>query len=186
MKYISIGAVVAPSTEHILKVSHCGMIFTLTGDLARLWLDGRYGFACSETPLEHKAASQLKRMGLIVTTHPYKTGEYRALTQCTLMPAEKKNAYAGLSSEEKEILVWLREAGLRLTIAELIFLQDRGIKPTMEFLGKENRQRLVERLYTIDTIFDNLMENRMELCKTNAATVNIVLSLLRKKRIILV
>lgn len=45
MKYISIGVVMAPSTEHILKVSHYGTEFTLTGDLARLWLDGRYGFA---------------------------------------------------------------------------------------------------------------------------------------------
>lgn len=39
MKYISIGVVMAPSTEHILKVSHYGTEFTLTGDLARLWLD---------------------------------------------------------------------------------------------------------------------------------------------------
>ena len=45
MKYISIGVVMAPSTEHILKVSHYGTEFTLTGDLAGLWLDGRYGFA---------------------------------------------------------------------------------------------------------------------------------------------
>ena len=35
MKYISIGVVMAPSTEHILKVSHYGTEFTLTGDLAR-------------------------------------------------------------------------------------------------------------------------------------------------------
>lgn len=185
MKYISIGEVVAPSTEHILKVAHCGMVFTLTGDLARLWLDGRFGFACSENPLEHKAADQLRRMELIVPANPYGAGEYRALTKCVLVPAKCKNHYTGLSSEEKEILLWIREAGLRLTIAELIFLRDHGIKPTMEYLGKENRQRLVERLYTIDTIFDNLMEDRMELCKQNSSTVKIVLSLLRKKRIIL-
>lgn len=42
MKYISIGVVMAPSTEHILKVSHYGTEFTLTGDLARLWLDAVY------------------------------------------------------------------------------------------------------------------------------------------------
>ena len=42
MKYISIGVVMAPSTEHILKESHYGTEFTLTGDLARLWLDAVY------------------------------------------------------------------------------------------------------------------------------------------------
>lgn len=186
MKYISLGAVVAPSTEHILKVSRYGMEFTLTGDLAKLWLDGRFGFAFSENPIEHKAVDQLKRMGLIVPTNPYGAGEYRALTQCVLVPVDRKNPYIGLSGEEKDVLVWLREAGLRLTIAELIYLLDRGVNPTLGYLGNENRQRLVELIYTRDTIFDNLLENRMELCKSNAATVKIVLALLRKKRIILI
>ena len=71
MKYISVGVVMAPSSEHILKVSHYGTEFTLTGDLARLWLDGRYGFANSETPIEHKAIYQLKRMRLVITTNSY-------------------------------------------------------------------------------------------------------------------
>lgn len=34
MKYISIGAVNKPSTEHIVYVSHYGYDYTLTGDLA--------------------------------------------------------------------------------------------------------------------------------------------------------
>lgn len=117
MKYISIGVVMAPSTEHILKVSHYGTEFTLTGDLARLWLDGRYGFANSETPIEHKALSQLKRMCLVITTNPYKVGEYRALTQSMIVPTEKKGPDFCLNAEEKNIPVWLREAGLRLTMA---------------------------------------------------------------------
>ena len=83
------------------------------------------------------------------------------------------------------MLVWLREAGLRMTIAELIFLKDRGIKPSLDLLGKENRQRLVETIYTRDTIFDNLLENQMELSKVNTGTVRLLLALLKKKRIIL-
>ena len=70
MKYISVGVVMAPSSEHILKVSHYGTEFTLTGDLARLWLDVRYGFANSETPVEYKTLMQLKRTRLVITTNP--------------------------------------------------------------------------------------------------------------------
>lgn len=185
MKYISIGAVVAPSTEHILKVSHCGMEFTLTGDLAKLWLDGQCSFSYSENPMEHKAASQLKRMGLIMPANLYGAGEYRALTRCVIVPADRKAPYTGLSCEERDVLIWLRESGLRLTIAELIYLLEHGVKPTQDLLGNENRQRLVERIYTRDTIFDNLLENQMELSKQKDSTVRIILALLKKKRIIL-
>ena len=185
MKYISVGVVMAPSSEHILKVSHYGTEFTLTGDLARLWLDGRYSFANSETPVEHKALMQLKRMGLVITTNPYKVGEYRALTHCVIVPTRRKGHDFRLSGEEKTMLTWLREAGLRLTIAELIFLRERKILPTLDLLGTENRQRLVERIYNIDNIFDNLLEDQMELSKLRNDTVLMILELLQKKQIVL-
>lgn len=185
MKYISVGVVMAPSSEHILKVSHYGTEFTLTGDLARLWLDGRYGFANSETPVEYKALMQLKRMRLVITTNPYKVGEYRALTYCVIVPTRRKGPDFRLSTEEKIMLTWLREAGLRLTIAELIFLRERKILPTLDLLGTENRQRLVERIYNIDNIFDNLLEDQMELSKLRNDTVLMILELLRNKQIVL-
>ena len=80
MKYISLGAVLEPSTEHIVKVSHCGIDYTLTQELASLWLDGRFGFAKAENPIEMKALDQLFRMGLVMTTSESEEGEYRALT----------------------------------------------------------------------------------------------------------
>lgn len=185
MKYISLGAVVDPSTEHILKVSHCGFEYTLTGEQAKLWLDGRFAFANSENPIEHKVVNHLSHMGLVMITNPYGAGEYRALTKCHIVPTEQKNPYIGLNPDEKELLIWLREAGLRLTMAELIFLQDRKVKPSLELLGQENRQKLVNQIYTRDNIFDNLLENQMELSKANDGTVRLVLALLKKKRIIL-
>ena len=57
MKYISLGAVMEPSTEHIVKVSHCGIDYTLTQKLASLWLDGRFGFAKAENSIEMRALS---------------------------------------------------------------------------------------------------------------------------------
>ena len=81
------------------------------------------------------------------------------------------------------MLTWLREAGLRLTIAELIFLRERKILPTLDLLGTENRQRLVERIYNIDNIFDNLLEDQMELSKLRNDTVLVILELLRKSKL---
>ena len=185
MKYISLGAVAHPSTEHILNVSHCGFEYILTGEQAKLWLDGRFGFANSENPIEHRTVNHLSRMGLVMITNPYGAGEYRALTKCHIVPAEQNNPYVGLNSDEKEVLMWLREAGLRLTIAELVFLRDRNIMPSLDLLGQENRQKLVNQIYTRDNIFDNLLENQMELSKVNSGTVKLVLTLLKKKRIIL-
>ena len=45
MKYISKGIVAEGSTEHILKIQRGGYEFQLTGDRARLWLNGRFGVA---------------------------------------------------------------------------------------------------------------------------------------------
>ena len=85
-----------------------------------------------------------------------------------------------MNAEEKNILVWLREAGLRLTMAELIYLRERIIPPTLDLLGTENSQRLVERIYNIENIFDNLLEDQMELSKLRKETVSLILELLRK------
>lgn len=119
-------------------------------------------------------------MCLVITTNPYKVGEYRALTQSMIVPTEKKGPDFCLNAEEKNIPVWLREAGLRLTMAELVYLRERKIPPTLDLLGTENRQRLVERIYNIDNIFDNLLEDQMELSKLRKETVSLILELLRK------
>ena len=141
MKYISLGAVMEPSTEHIVKVSHCGIDYTLTQELASLWLDGRFGFAEAESPIEMRALNQLYRMGLVVTADESDAGEYRALTHCRAVPVKRKNPYAGLAGDEKTIMIWLREAGLLLTMAELVFLMDRQVQPELSLLGQETSRR---------------------------------------------
>ena len=65
-------------------------------------------------------------------------------------------------------------------MAELIYLRERKIPPTLDLLGTENRQRLVERIYNIDNIFDNLLEDQIELSKLRKETVSLILELLRK------
>lgn len=185
MKYISIGAVTVKGTEEILDVAHGGYTFRLTGQLATFWLNGRQGFACTKNSVELQGLRQLLKMGLAVEADASPAGEYRALTQCTLAPADRDHPYWGLAGIEKEVLHWLREAGLVLSMAELTYLVDHEIPLQPSLLGKDNTQALVEQIYTSDTIFDNILENQMEQSATRDKTVKAVLSLLKKKRIVL-
>jgi hypothetical protein len=157
----------------------------LTADLAAVWLDGRFGFDKVRNQLQTKALRQLERMGLVVITEDVLEGEYRALTKVRLVPAKSKNPYMGLSRNEKTALKWITETGLVLSMAELVYLMERDIEPDARYLGQENVQQLVERIYTKDTIFDNILENQMERAEKRDQVVKLVLSLLKKKRIVL-
>ena len=97
MKYISIGAVMTEGTEHILDVCRGSRSYHLTGELASVWLNGRFGFAAVKKPTEEQALLLLLRMGLAIQTDGSGFEEYRALTQCTLVPADRKHPYWGLT-----------------------------------------------------------------------------------------
>lgn len=86
--------------------------------------------------------------------HPKDDGYdgYRALTQCVLTPAKPQGVRAILSARQKELLLWLTEAGLRLTTAELVFLTEHHVAPQINLLGDRNRQNLTETIYTQETI----------------------------------
>lgn len=185
MKYISIGAVMHEGSEYILDVCRGGNSFRLTGERAALWLNGRQGFAYAEKSTELQTLEYLVKMGLAVKADGSVAEEYHALTRCTLVPANRKFPYWGLKSLEKTVLRWLREAGLVLSMAELTFLMDRGIELREELLGKENIHALVHTIYTRETICDNILENQMEAAASQRDTVRIVLSLLKKQRIVL-
>lgn len=185
MKYISIGAVMTEGTEFILDVCRGGNSFRLTGELAALWLNGRQGFASAEKPTERRALEQLVKMGLAIKAEHSAAEEYRVLTQCTLVPADRKLPYWGLRGTDRTVLRWLRDAGLVLSMAELTYLIDRRIELKDSLLGSENAQALVETIYTRETICDNILENLMECAVDRESTVKAVLSLLKKKRIVL-
>ena len=135
MKYISIGAVSSGSTEYILKIAHGGYTFQLDGVLARLWLNGRSQFCTAEDPIDIKGLTQLFKMGLAIQAEECDAGEYRALTHCTIVPAESKFPYLFLSGTEKRVLTWLREAGLVLSMAELTYLVEKNVDSEDKLLG---------------------------------------------------
>ena len=182
MKYISKGYVVEGSTEHIMRVSHFGREFQLTGVKAALWLNGHGRFdAIDETNnIYRRELEYLRRMGLI---EPCDDGEYRALTRCIIVPTVKERVF--LSRDEKFMLAWLRGAGLHLTMAELVFLCEHGVEPSPELLGEGNIQALTERIYTPETIQDNALEKLMERAGRRDEAVRAVMSLIRKKLAVL-
>ena len=63
-------------------------------------------------------------------------------------------------------------------------LIENGIKPTQDLLYTDNRQKLIERIYTVDTIEDNLLENQMETAKCRDAVVQSLMRLLKKKLVL--
>ena len=188
MQYISKGLVVKNSTEELLNVTRCGCDFQLTGIQAALWLNAQFGFdEVKDEMLCQKELQQLRRQELVelADAEDSDVGRYRALTQCVIVPAKMKRFTTPLSGGEQQLLKWIVGAGLRLSMAELVCLNEQRIRPDDSLLGENNRQALTEAIYTRTTIFDNILETRMERSKARDVTVKQVLSLLRKKRIVL-
>ena len=185
MKYISIGAVLNEGTEHILDVAHGGAQFRLTGEKARLWLNCRLGFNEVFNPMHLAMLEQLFKMGLVIKCDGSRAEEYRALCKCTIVPAEHNHPYWFLRPDEKTVLQWIRNAGLLLSMAELVYLIDRNVPLDEKLLGSNHAQALVERIYTRDTVYNNILENQMERANSRSRVEKAVLGLLRKKRIVL-
>lgn len=109
---------------------------------------------------------------------------YRILTQCICCPAVNAKPECFLSHTEKGNISLARNAGIRLTVAEIIFLREHKIKPESRYLHAENRQTLVEVIYTKNTIADNCLEQIMECAECRDETIRILLGLLKKKKLI--
>lgn len=185
MIYLSKGIVKENSTEHLLQVARCGQEYSLFGEQPALWLNGRFGFAEAKTESEKRMLKHLVRMGLTETeAENTDVARYRILTQCICCPAVNAKSECFLSHAEKEMLTWIRNAGLRLTIAELIFLREHKVRPEPRYLHSENRQALVEMIYTKNTIADNCLEQIIECAECRDETVKILLRLLKKKKLL--
>ncbi len=186
MKYISVGAVAKEGTEHLIHVSHVGRTYELTGMQAALWLNGRTKFSQTNDQVEIKTLERMEKMGLVVSTDGSEHEEYRTLARCAIVPAVRRHPYWFLTRRERTVLTWLRESGLDLFTEELIFLMDRKIPLSAELLGELNTPNLVQRIYSSETIFDNVLRCQMEQAPTRDNTIKDILSLLAKKRIVLI
>lgn len=185
MEYISVGTKMEQAYGGILRVSHCGQKFRLTKRKAGLWQIGSLGFASADRAEDIQELRELAGMGIVVLAKEKEKGKYRALTRCIICPTGRLFSYMGLSGKCKTVMKWLSKAGLCLTMAELVYLMDRGIEPSPELLGVKNRQALVEAIYTRETVFDSILENEMETALACNETVEIIEALLKRKRVFL-
>ena len=186
MIYLSKGLVCKESTEELLSVTHHGQRFTLPNQLAYVWLNGRYKMAATGNIQEENALCQLVRMGLAeAEARDSAVSRYRILSRCILCPTTKAQfPLRRMRKMEKAALTWLRKAGLRLSAAELICLFEKDIMPCGELLYEQNRQALVEKLYSVDTIADGILETQMEHAEKRDAVVEILLNLIYWKKVV--
>lgn len=183
MIYLSKGLICAGSTEDRLAIEHCGFETVLTGTQAALWLNGSRRIASTN---EAGILETMRRAGLVeYEQEDNDVNRYRLFSRCILCPSKK--ALKGIAArKEKELLVWLTKAGLRLTTAELIFLTEHKIQPDKRLLYVENRQALVETIYTADTIPDNILEAQMEHAQCRDSVIKTLLRLLKTGKLIII
>ena len=186
MIYISKGIVQEKSTERNIYVSRGGQVFQPTKVEAQLWLDGRFGFCETQNASQEHAIEHLYRMGLVeYAKEDTPISRYRILTRCVLCAAAGSNVNLTVGRLESSILNWLTNAGIRLSMAELVYLHERQIKPTKDLLYTDNRQKLVEVIYTQENILDNILECQMEHAACRDKVTAAIMVLLKSKKTVI-
>ena len=186
MTYLSKGKLYRKTKQAII-VSHCGVLHKLTGAQAALWLMGQYAPGYTHNAQDEAELELLAGLGIAEccgSEEPVTL--FHLLTNCVICPVRKKVIAVRWSSAERILWRWLTKAGLRLAMAELTLLAERGLEPISSLLGKQNRQTLTEAIYSTDTISDGILETMMKNSPARDEMVQTVLSLLRKKKIILI
>lgn len=186
MYYLSKGSVVRGSTEQILKVAHGRNVFELHGREAGLWLDGRFGIRSVFDPAGVKAIRHMERMGIVTSSEQGDAASrYEMLADCIYCPVAVKGIRCVWCRRDRRILTWLRSAGLHLSLAEIIYLEEHGVRPVPELLGEDNRQMLTERIYDIGMIQDGVLEREMAASPMRDVVISSILRLIKMKRVIL-
>lgn len=187
MTYLSKGILMWAPTDKGITVSHCGKSHRLSQPMAELWLAGQYGTNTTQELRHLTNVSLLSELGIVsYTAQDDSAGIFRLLTNCAICVVRAKPRFAFLNSRERRVLRWLKRAGLRLTMAELVYLTEHNVKPVPAILGEENRQRLTEVIYTQKTIPDGILESITEKSPARDQAVQAVLGLLRKGKVFLV
>lgn len=186
MYYLSKGLSQEGSTELLLNISRGRYTFRLTGTEAGLWQDGRYEIARAGLPDRVAALRHLERMGLVTIMDHYTLDDlYNALNSCVFCTVEARGIRRPVGGRGMRLLCWLRESGLHLTLAELIYLEEKGNQPWAMLLREENRQTLTEQIYDAATIRNGELEKKMLHARCRDVVLEAILELIKTKRIIL-
>lgn len=186
MIYLSKGAACLDPVTRRPSVCYAGRVFRLQQNEKKIWDNGRFGFVEPSKQDEIDTALHLEKLGIAgIEQENTAVSRYRLLTGCFFCPVKRNKNFRLLTSDETVLYTWIRYAGLRLTVAELIYLAEHRIEPTEALLHEKNRQALVERIYTTDTIADRVLEAQMESARCRDRITENLMALLRKKYVIL-
>lgn len=188
MLYLSKGMVQPKSSTDNLWLERGRKPFQLQGMEAAVWLKGRFGFMVTESEAEEQTVMHLADKGLVeMEDESGSVNKYRILTRCVCCPVRQGGHMSSrLDERERQIYTWLKKAGIRLSVAELVFLAEYRITAGSGMFGVRNRQKLIETIYTKENIQDNLLEQQMETAECRDEVVGALVQLLRKKKILIV
>ncbi len=186
MIYLSKGVLCKSNGLENLHITRGNETINITDMDAQVWLNGRFGFSDTESVEQENSVLHLASLGLMeYEQEDTPVNRYRILTRGVCCIAKSKGIPQFICKAERNVMRWIRYAGIRLSTAELVYLVENNITPTDDLLYEYNRQALVEKIYTTDTIFDNLLENIMEKAKCRDNVVSTIMKLIHK-RILLV
>lgn len=149
----------------------------LSGIYSYLWSIGSRRFVVVKDPREIVALEKLNKMGLVAMKETESDNDkYEILTHCVMTLSDKDGRIEN-EGFEHEVYVWLKEAALNLSIAELIKLTELNISPSDEWLGKDNLYKLVMSLYA-PLSSDRMLEFQMKDSEVRDKVVGAVENLL--------
>ena len=187
MMYLSRGVLDKRRSKRGILIRYYGLPIELSGDEADIWERGRFGFAYSESPSEEVVVKEMLKKGLVVSAPGHsEIDKYTVLCLSGIYANRQfKLTIIPLCKPEKRILIWLKKAGINLNFSELVCLEDRGIEPKPDLLSRENSVKLMRIIYPgLVSIAGNL-ELRMLHSIVRKRTVDAVMKLLRRKRVII-
>ncbi len=178
MLYISKG-ILLKEKDGRCSVFRCGEERTLTMEESQIWRKGCGRIAEADCVL---TLADLEDYGLVSSVENDSEEEiYNLLCGCMFLPSRDANADQPMTAAESILYVWLRDAGIRLTTAELICLCERNVAPEKNLLGESGRQALVAVIYLDGDINEFTLESRYASAECRGWVIPALLSLVRKK-----
>ena len=185
MIYLSKGVLCKSNGLENLHITRGNETVNITDIDAKMWLDGRFEFCHTHSAEEENSVLHLASLGLMeYEQEDTPVNRYRILTRGVCCIAKSKGIPQFICRAERNVMRWIQYAGIRLSTAELVYLVENKVAPTDELLYESNRQTLVERIYTTDTIYDNILENQMERAACRDEVVTIIMNLICKRKIL--
>lgn len=187
MIYLSKGLIRKDYAKSKPAIARGNSIFILDGLEAEIWLEGQFKIASLPEKKDYEdALFSLCSKGLAEFEYQSDMiNQFRLLSRCICCPSKSKIIGAPFNKCEKTAIKWLSKAGINLTTAELTYLFEHSIMPISPLLSEDNRQALVETIYNKNNIYDNILESQMEKAACRNEVITVILTLLQKKRIVM-